>query len=170
MQGLFYCGVAKFLKGCNKKKYEKNIFKLFYKARSNLQKHKLTAMSSNILVCERSAHPVLMQCLQDTRHDWRPLQLVNKSMFATFRQYAQQVAEYTAKREEYLAQRKKCAELAALCDAAMAKLAIARLVGGIESSVYVLRMFHAETASFDWGHLSADEAGAAGETLVIEVD
>jgi hypothetical protein len=158
------------LKGCNKKKYEKNIFKLFYKARSNLQKHKLTAMSSNILVCERSAHPVLMQCLQDTRHDWRPLQLVNKSMFATFRQYAQQVAEYTAKREEYLAQRKKCAELAALCDAAMAKLAIARLVGGIESSVYVLRMFHAETASFDWGHLSADEAGAAGETLVIEVD
>jgi hypothetical protein len=31
-------------------------------------------------------------------------------------------------------------------------------------------MFDAEAARFDWGHLPADEAGAAGETLVIEVD
>jgi len=45
-------------------------------------------MDSDILVCARSEHPVLLHCLQDIRHDWRPLQLVNKSMCAAFKEYA----------------------------------------------------------------------------------
>jgi len=37
-----------------------------------------------ILISERSAHPVLLHCLQDFKHEWRRLQLVNKSMAAAF--------------------------------------------------------------------------------------
>ena len=69
-------------------------------------------MRSDILVCECSAHPVLLHCLQDESHDWRHLQLVNASMCAAFRQYKVQVEEYMARREL----RKKIEEMAALCD------------------------------------------------------
>ncbi len=79
-------------------------------------------MASDILVFERSAHPVLLHCLQDIRHDWRPLQLVNKSMCAAFQQYAVQVAEYTAKREHHLEVREHCMKMKALCDAALEKI------------------------------------------------
>ena len=75
-------------------------------------KLELTGMRSDILVCERSAHPVLLHCLQDESHDWRHLQLVNASMCAAFRQYKAQVAEYMARREL----RKKIEEMSALCD------------------------------------------------------
>ena len=56
-------------------------------------------MHSAILGCERSTDPVLLHCLHDESHDWRHLQLVNRSMCAAFRQYKVQVAEYMAKRE-----------------------------------------------------------------------
>ena len=56
----------------------------------------------DILACERSAHPVLLYCLQDATHDWRHLQLVNTSMCAAFGHYTEQVEEYTAKRTEML--------------------------------------------------------------------
>ncbi len=71
-------------------------------------------MASDILVCARSAHPVLLHCLQDIRHDWCPLQLVNKSMCAAFQEYAVQVKEYTAKREHHLEVREHCMKMKAL--------------------------------------------------------
>ena len=79
-------------------------------------------MASDSLVCARSAHPVLLHCLQDIRHDWRLLQLVNKSMCAAFKEYAVQVQEYTAKREHRLRMRKHCEEMKAMCDAALEKI------------------------------------------------
>jgi hypothetical protein len=57
-------------------------------------------MHSDILACERSTYPVLLQCLKCLSHDVRPLQLVNKSMCAAFRHFKEQVDEHTAKREE----------------------------------------------------------------------
>jgi hypothetical protein len=57
-------------------------------------------MHSDILACERSTYPVLLECLKCLSHDVRPLQLVNKSMCAAFRHFKQQVDEYTAEREQ----------------------------------------------------------------------
>jgi hypothetical protein len=77
----------------------------------------MSTPSSAALACERTAHPLLLHCLQDPGHDWRPLQLVNKSMCAAFRQHAVEVAYYTAQRERL---RQDCAimsaQLAALHD------------------------------------------------------
>ncbi len=70
----------------------------------------MSAPSSAALACERTAHPLLLHCLKDLDHDWRPLQLVNKSMCAAFQQYAVQVAEYTAQRERL---RQDCAVMSA---------------------------------------------------------
>ena len=116
-------------------------------------------MASDILICERSAHPVLLHCLQDFKHEWRPLQLVNKSMAAAFREYAVQVADYTAKREHHLELRRQCAELKAQSNAAWA----------IRTSIPVWRMFDAEAARFDWGTRLTTETVLLVQT-VIEVD
>ena len=70
----------------------------------------MSAPTSAALACERTAHPLLLHCLQDFNHDWRRLQLVNKSMCAAFQQYAVQVAEYTAQRERL---RQDCAIMSA---------------------------------------------------------
>ena len=143
-------------------------------------------MASDILVCERSAHPVLLHCLQDIRHDWRPLQLVNKSMCAVFQQYAAQVAEYTAKREHRLQMRKHCEEMKALCDAALEKIHMHGSAGNILvlcSWAYGYQML--DTTSLDLGFrpaarnpvlemveslVTAAETGPEEETPVIEVD
>ena len=66
----------------------------------------------DILTCERSAHPVVLFCLQDATHEWRHLQLVNSSMCAAFRHYKVQVEEYMAKR---------CEMLSMECEAAFAQ-------------------------------------------------
>ena len=58
-------------------------------------------MHSDILACERSTYPVLLQCLKYPTRDVRPLQLVNKSMCAAFRHFKDQVDEHTAKRERH---------------------------------------------------------------------
>ena len=124
-------------------------------------------MSSDILISERSAHPVLLHCLQDILHDWRPLQLVNTSMTAAFRQYAVQVAEYTAKREHHLELRRQCAELKAQNNAAMARYNLGDV---FRSSIPVWRMFDAEAARVDWGTRLTAEVCALVQTRVIEVD
>ncbi len=59
-------------------------------------------MHSDILACDRSTYPVLLQCLKHVSHDWRRLQLVNKSMCAAYRHFKEQVDEHTAKRERML--------------------------------------------------------------------
>jgi len=127
-------------------------------------------MSSDILISERSAHPVLLHCLQDILHDWRPLQLVNTSMAAAFRQYAVQVAEYTAKREHHLEKRRRHEELKALSDAALAKLKLVSFDDLFRTSVPVWRMFDEEADSFVWGARLTAETGLVVRTLVIEVD
>jgi hypothetical protein len=120
-----------------------------------------------ILTSERSAHPVLLHCLQDFKHEWRPLQLVNKSMAAAFREYAVQVAEYTAKREHHLELRRQCAELKAQSNAAMARYNLGDV---FRSSIPVWRMFDAEAARVDWGTRLTAEVCALVQTRVIEVD
>jgi hypothetical protein len=127
-------------------------------------------MLSDILVCERSAHPVLLHCLQDIRHDWRPLQLVNTSTAAAFRHYKVQVADYTAQHQLHLEMRQQCVELKALSDAALVKLNLVSFDDLFRSSIPVWRMFDAESARFDWGSLPASEAGVADGASVIEVD
>jgi hypothetical protein len=67
-------------------------------------------MSSAILACERTTHPLLLHCLQDLDHDWRRLQLVNSTMAAAFRLYTQQVAAHTSKREQL---KQRCAAMSA---------------------------------------------------------
>ena len=57
-------------------------------------------MSSAILACERTTHPLLLHCLQDLDHDWRRLQLVNTAMAAAFRLHKNEVEKHTAKREQ----------------------------------------------------------------------
>jgi hypothetical protein len=59
-------------------------------------------MHSDILACERSTYPVLLECLKYPGRDVRPLQLVNKSMCAAYRHFKDQVDEHTAKRERML--------------------------------------------------------------------
>ncbi len=51
------------------------------------------------LACERTAHPLLLHCLQNLDHDWRRLALVNRAMAAAFRLYAPEVAAHTAQRQ-----------------------------------------------------------------------
>jgi hypothetical protein len=154
------------LKGCDKKTKQKKIF--FVVLPKPVQTRELTAMCS-ILVSERSTHPVLLHCLQDFQHEWRPLQLVNKSMAAAFRQYAVQVAEYTAKHEQHLQMRRQCEELKALSSAALAKLNLVSFDDLFRSSIPVWRMFDAEAARFDWGTRMTTETVALVQT-VIEVD
>lgn len=67
----------------------------------------------DILSCERSAHPLVLFCLQDTTHDWRHLQLVNSSMCAAFRHYKLQVEEYMKRR---------CEMMSMQCEAALGQL------------------------------------------------
>lgn len=134
-------------------------------------KLELTGMRSDILVCERSAHPVLLHCLQDESHDWRHLQLVNASMCAAFRQYKAQVAEYMAKREL----RKRCAEMAAQCAAFMSMYTNAP-----SGLIFANNILHPPSSVIDddhrifaWGLLvtaGAAEAGPEEETPVLEVD
>jgi hypothetical protein len=76
-------------------------------------------MHSDILACERSAYPVLLECLKHVSHDWRRLQLVNKSMCAAFRNFKEQVDEYMAEREQM---RQEAQELAAMLQAALSNL------------------------------------------------
>ena len=59
-------------------------------------------MHSDILACERSTYPVLLQCLKYRRHDMRLLQLVNKSMCAAFKHFKEQVDEHQEDRERLL--------------------------------------------------------------------
>jgi hypothetical protein len=59
-------------------------------------------MYSDILACERTTYPVLLECLKYPGRDVRPLQLVNKSMCAAYRHFKDQVDEHTAKRERML--------------------------------------------------------------------
>ena len=143
-------------------------------------------MASDILVCERSAHPVLLHCLQDIRHDWRPLQLVNKSMCAAFKEYAVQVKEYTAKREHRLKMRKHCEEMKAMCDAALEKIQMHSSGGSVLvlcSWAYGYQLL--DTSDLDPGFrpvvrnpvlemmeslVTAAETGTEEETPVIEVD
>jgi hypothetical protein len=54
----------------------------------------MSAPSSAALACERTAHPLLLHCLQDFNHDWRRLALVNRAMAAAFREYASEVARH----------------------------------------------------------------------------
>ena len=124
---------------------------------------------SNILVCERSAHPVFLFCLQDTSHDWRRLQLVNTSLCAAFRQYKVQVEEYTATREL----RKRCDVMTALCEDLCSMYTNAP--GVIVFANNIARMPSSAIddeyrPSFAWGLLVTAEAGPEVETPVIEVD
>jgi hypothetical protein len=57
-------------------------------------------MTSAILACERTTHPVLLHCLQNLDHDWRRLQLVNSAMCSAFRLHKHQVATHTVRREQ----------------------------------------------------------------------
>jgi hypothetical protein len=76
-------------------------------------------MHSDILACERSAYPVLLECLKHVSHDWRRLQLVNKSMCAAFRHFKEQVDEYTAEREQM---RQEAQEMAVMVQLALSDL------------------------------------------------
>jgi len=124
-------------------------------------------MRTDILVCERSAHPVLLFCLQDETHDWRRLQLVNTSMCAAFRQYKTQVAEYMAKREL----RKRCDEMAALSSSFLSMFTNAPGVTVFANNM-VVRMRSSviddDHRIFAWGLLVT--AAAEDEPPVIEVD
>jgi hypothetical protein len=75
----------------------------------------MSAPTSAALACERTAHPLLLHCLQDLNHDWRRLQLVNKTMAAAFRLHKDEVEKHMTKREHL---RQDCvimsAQLAAL--------------------------------------------------------
>jgi len=70
----------------------------------------MSAPTRAALACERTAHPLLLHCLQDFNHDWRRLQLVNKTMCAAFRLHKDEVEKHTAKREHL---RQDCAIMSA---------------------------------------------------------
>ena len=70
----------------------------------------MSAPSSAALACERTAHPLLLHCLQDLNHDWRRLALVNRAMAAAFRLHKDEVEKHTAKREHL---RQDCAIMSA---------------------------------------------------------
>ncbi len=50
--------------------------------------------SATALACERTAHSLLLHCLQDPDHDWRRLALVNRAMAAAFTLYAPEVVRH----------------------------------------------------------------------------
>jgi hypothetical protein len=165
-------------------------------------------MHSDILACERSAYPVLLECLKHVSHDWRRLQLVNKSMCAAFRHFKQQVDEYTEEREQM---RQEAAEMMVMVQLALSDLSrrstnngptLYELMADFEKVVHIMQPSRAGNevaglrmppiivsvhhtyannvsaplaSSFVRGFRMVDpesqlDAGAAGQTAVIEVD
>ena len=126
-------------------------------------------MRSDILVCERTAHPVFLFCLQDETHDWRRLQLVNTTMCAAFRQYKAQVAEYMVKHELH----KRCDEMADLFASFMSMFTNEERVIVFANNISRTPSFRIHDDDnhriFVWGLLVTDEAGPEEETPVIEV-
>ena len=140
-------------------------------------------MRRDILVCERSAHPVLLFCLQDTTHDWRRLQLVNTSMCSAFREYKTQVEEYMSKRK----MRQRCEDMAALSSSFLSMFTNAPGISVFGNNL-VARMSPSviddDHRIFAWGLLvsaaaedaaenaseNASEDASEDETPVIEVD